>query len=156
MNENLKIIPLADDPEALPILKQWFEDEWKFHYGSNGPGNAEKDVKAYSNRSKLPIGLVGYLDGELCGMLALKKQSITTHSHLTPWAAAGFVVPQKRRKGIGAKLLFAIEGIARHMGYTKIYSGTSTAASLLKRSDWQFIEQVQYNGEDVSIYEKKL
>ena len=156
MKNNLKIIPLVDKPEALPILKQWFEQEWESHYGPNGPGNAEKDLRAYCNRSKLPIGVVSYLDGKLCGMLALKAESITTHSHLSPWAAAGFVAPQKRRKGIGSKLLCAIEDIAKDMGYTKIYSGTSTAVNLLNRSDWQFMEQTHYNGEDVSIYEKAL
>ncbi len=156
MNEKLEIVPLADHPEALPVLKQWFEDEWESYYGPTGPGNAEEDLLVYSSRSKLPIGVVAYLNGELCGMMALKEQSITTHSHLMPWAAAGLVVPQHRRKGIGAQLLLALEDIARDLGYARIYSGTSTAVSLLDRSHWRFMERIPYNGEDVSIYEKEL
>ncbi len=156
MNEGLEIFPLADHPEALPVLKQWFESEWESYYGPTGPGNAEKDLLAYSSRGKLPVGVVAYLGGELCGIMALKAQSITTHTHLSPWAAAGLVAPPHRRKGIGAQLLVALEGIAKRLDYSRIYSGTSTAISLLDRSNWRFMERVPYNGEDVSIYEKVL
>ena len=100
--------------------------------------------------------MVAYLNGELCGIMALKAQSIDTRSHLSPWAAAGLVTPLHRRKGIGAHLLVVVEGIAKHLGYSRIYSGTSTAASLLERSNWRFMERIPYNGEDVSIYEKVL
>lgn len=153
MNKGLKIAPLADHLEALPLLKQWFESEWVSYYGPNGSGNAEKDLQAYSSRFRLPIGVVAYLNGELCGIMALKAQSIATHAHLGPWAAAGLVAARHRRKGIGAQLLVEVEGIAKCLGHSRIYSGTSTAASLLERSNWRFMERIPYNGEDVSIYE---
>jgi hypothetical protein len=46
--------------------------------------------------------------------------------------------------------------VARDLGFTTVYSGTSTANSLLIREGWRFMEVVQYNGEAVSIYEKTL
>lgn len=156
MNKGLKIDPLADHPEAIPMLKQWFESEWGSYYGAYGGGNAEQDLIAYSNQSNLPIGMVAYLNGELCGIMAIKAQSIDARSHLSPWVAAGLVAPLHRRKGVGAHLLVAVEGIAKRLGYSRIYSGTSTAASLLERSNWHFMERIQYDGEDVSIYEKML
>ena len=156
MNKRLKIDFLVEHPEAHHLLKQWFESEWESYYGRTGSGNAEKDLLAYSGRHKLPIGMVAYLNGELCGIMALKAQSIASHSHLSPWVAAGLVAPPYRGKGIGAQLLAAVEGIAKHLGYSRIYSGTSTADSLLKRSNWRFMERIPYNGEDVSIYEKVL
>jgi GNAT superfamily N-acetyltransferase len=66
------------------------------------------------------------------------------------------VVPQFRRHGIGARLVSVLEGVARDLGFTTVYSGTSTADSLLIREGWQFLEVVQYDGEAVSIYEKAL
>ena len=156
MNEKLEIAPLADHTEVIPVLKQWFETEWASFYGPTGPGNAEKDLLAYSGRGKLPTGVVAYLGDELCGIMALKAESIATHPHLSPWVAAGLVAPQHRRKGIGSRLLIAVEGIAKCLGYSCIYSGTSTSASLLERSNWRFMEQISYDGEDVFIYEKKF
>jgi len=156
MGTHLHISYLADHLDAVPVLKQWFETAWADYYGPAGPGDAEQDLIAYSNREKLPVGLVAFCEGQLCGIAALKPDSISTHTHLYPWAAAGFVVPRFRRRGIGAKLVSALEDVARALGYSTIYCGTSTAISLLKRHEWQFMERVRYHGEDVSIYQKAL
>jgi len=105
--------------------------------------------------SAVPIDVcVSSYENELCGVAALKSESITTHSHLSPWAAAGLVNPLYRRRGIGADLVRVLEGTARSLGYSRIYCGTSTANRILERRGWQFVEEVMYNGEDVSIYEK--
>jgi GNAT superfamily N-acetyltransferase len=156
MNRQFRIEPLADHPEALPVLKAWFETEWGTYYGPNGPGDAAKDLSAYSNHRELPIGLVALCDDELCGIAALKPESITIRSHLSPWAAAGLVIPRYRGRGIGTQLLGAVEEVARGLGYAHIYAGTSTAPRLLERRGWQFLERVRYHGDDVSIYEKAL
>ena len=147
---------LADHPEALLVLERLFQTEWPDYYGAQGPGDARQDLLAYSNRSHLPVGLVAFIGSEPCGVVALKSESITTHRHLTPWIGGGMVAPQYRRHGIGAQLASALEGVARNLGFKVIYSGTSTANSLLVREGWQFIELVQYSGEQVSIYEKAL
>jgi GNAT superfamily N-acetyltransferase len=156
MSTKLRIAPLAAHPETLPILKEWFETEWESYYGPYGPGDAEKDLVSYANRDELPMAFVAFIGDELCGIAALKAESIATHAHLGPWAAAGLVSPAHRRKGIGAHLLSALEEVARTFGYMHIYCGTSTAASLLHRAGWQFMERVNDNGDEVSIYHKEL
>jgi GNAT superfamily N-acetyltransferase len=88
--------------------------------------------------------------------MALKIDSITTHSHLGPWVAAGFVTKDFRNRGVGASLLTAIEKLAADMEVTKLYSGTARAHGLLLRAGWSKKEIVVYNGEDVSIYQKEL
>ncbi|MGH8607612.1 MAG: GNAT family N-acetyltransferase [Gammaproteobacteria bacterium] len=47
--------------------------------------------------------------GRVCGIAALKAESIASHRHLSPWAAAGLVKPSERGRGIGAQLLAALE-----------------------------------------------
>jgi GNAT superfamily N-acetyltransferase len=96
------------------------------------------------------------IDGVAVGIAVLKAKCITTHSHLTPWIGGGMVLPQYRRSGIGARLATELENIARRLGHKTIFSGTSTANSLLERSGWSYIETIHYGGENVSIYEKAL
>ncbi len=110
----------------------------------------------FSNRDTLPIGLIAFYDDELCGIAALRVDSIATHKHLAPWAAAGLVTPTLRRMGIGGRLVSAVEDIAREMGYAAIYCGTNAANSLLRRGRWQFIERVEYDNNDLSIFRKRL
>jgi GNAT superfamily N-acetyltransferase len=100
--------------------------------------------------------MVAFLGSEPCGVAALKADSVATHRHLTPWIGAGMVAPQWRRHGFGARLISALENVARDLGFRTLYSGTSTANGLLIRGGWRFMEVVRYDGEAVSIYEKAL
>jgi GNAT superfamily N-acetyltransferase len=156
MSGQLRIEYLADHPERLSELREWFEREWGAYYGPGGPGDAASDLLRYSNRSGLPVGLIALRGEELCGIAALKPESISTHPHLAPWAAAGLVRREYRRQGIGARLLSGLEGVARDRGYEHIYCGTATAGTLLIRSGWEFMERLEYHGDDLAIYRKGL
>ena len=155
MRTNLTIEPLALHPEALPTLVSWYEAEWPSWYGS-GRGDAKRDLQAFSNQGSLPVGVVALRDGIVCGAAALKAKSIESHKHLSPWAAAGFVNPALRGQGIGLLLLRALEVHAKALGFQRIYCGTNSAATLLRRANWQHIEQVTHEGKALSIYEQAL
>jgi GNAT superfamily N-acetyltransferase len=156
MSPSLRISHLADYPEAIPVIRRWFEREWAAFYGPGGPGDAERDLLAYSSRGKLPVGLIAFYGEQLCGIAVLKAHSLSTHTHVGPWAAAGLVLPPFRGRGIGSRLLQALEEVARSFGYSTLYCGTATAIGLLERNGWQFMERVRYPGEEVSIYHKAL
>ena len=155
MHMLLRISYLADHPEAIPVIQRWFEEEWASYYGSGGPGDAERDLWAYSSRGQLPVGLIAYYEGQLCGIAALTAYSIRTHTHLGPWAA-GLVLPPLRGRGVGSGLLHALEEVARGLGYATMYCATATAMGLLERHGWQCLERVIYEGKQLSIYHKAL
>ncbi|MFX0202147.1 MAG: GNAT family N-acetyltransferase, partial [Candidatus Hodarchaeota archaeon] len=114
---------LADHPQAIPILKEWFEREWAPYYGPDGPGDANKDLLDSCSRDELPVTLVAISDGEVCGTASLKAESVTTHKHLTPWLAALLVAPKFRRLGVGERLIAAIEEKAKQLGFHCLYVG---------------------------------
>ncbi len=157
---SLKIELLADHPEAIPILKEWFEREWEPYYGPAGPGNAQEDLRDSCNRDELPVALVAIYEGEVCGTAALKAESVSTHKHLTPWLAALLVAPAFRRRGVGEQLIAAIEEKASQLGYKCIYVGTGegsgTPESLLRNRGWKFVEKEPYFVSEVSIFQKAL
>ncbi|MCC7437925.1 MAG: GNAT family N-acetyltransferase [Armatimonadetes bacterium] len=156
MNQRLQIAPLASHPEVLLELRQWFESEWPEYYGEDGPGNAEADLAAFSGTGRLPVGIVAFQEGELCGVAVLKSESIASHRHLSPWAAAGLVKGAKRGKGIGAELLHALEQEARRLGFNSIYCATATSESLLQRGGWELLERIEHQGEQLGVYQKQL
>jgi len=123
---------------ALSVLARWFVGEWAPYYGPEGPGDAEADLKAASDRDRLPLCLVA-LDaaGEVTGTIALRAESVISHRHLTPWLAALLVAPERRRGGIGTALIAAVEDEARRLGFERIYTGTDVAAGLIERRGWR-------------------
>ncbi len=151
---------LADHPEAIPILEEWFEREWAPYYGPEGPGDAQKDLLDSCNRDKLPVALVALSQGKVCGTAALKAESVSTHRHLTPWLAALLVAPEYRRRGVGKQLIAAIEKKARQFGFDCLYVGTGkgsgTPESLLRVGGWELVEKSLYFVSEVSIFRKSL
>lgn len=139
--------------DLVPLVSSWLLGEWPQWYGKGGPGDLERDVRDFgASPSALPIGIVIFSDGTPVGFGALKVESIPSHTHLSPWAAAGFVLPSHRCKGIGAVLLQALVAHAETVGFRVVYCGTSTAASLLKRSSWQLLESVTHDGKPLGVY----
>lgn len=160
MEDDFRIELLADHPQAIPILKSWFEDEWAPYYGPEGPGDAERDLRESCNRNELPIGLVALSGDVVCGTAALKKVSVTTHTHLTPWLAALLVGAGFRRRGVGEQLIAAVEETARKLGFASIYVGTGegsgTPETALRKRDWEFVEKGPYFVSEISIFRKAL
>lgn len=156
MTTGLRIEPLALHPEVLPVLRAWFESEWPSYYGAAGRGSAQRDLEAYASGAGLPFGVVAFRDNSVCGVAALKADSILSHAHLSPWAAAGVVRRDLRGRGVGHQLVLALEREARAMGFSRIYCGTSTAERLLQRAGWRLLERVVQDGEDLGLYEKAL
>lgn len=152
----LRVEPLAAHPEVLDELRAWFEAQWPSYYGVDGPGDAMRDLLAYSHTDGLPFGVVALAGDTVCGVAALKADSIASHQHLSPWAAAGMVRPDLRGRGIGRELLLALEQRASEMGFDRIYCGTSTAQGLLQRCGWRLLECITHEGESLCIYDKAL
>jgi GNAT superfamily N-acetyltransferase len=144
---------LCHRPDLAPVVASWMGNEWPDWYGSNGQGNLEEDINAFgASPTSLPIGIVAVSETRPVGFAALKANSIQSHSHLSPWAAAGFVLPGLRGQGIGSQLLQQLVSLASSLGHANVYCGTSTAAHLLERSGWQLQESVLHAGKPLGIY----
>jgi len=140
-------------PQYKPVVAAWLLVEWPAWYGTGGEGNLEGDVNDFAaSEVELPVGIVAFEDEVPVGFGALKKESISTHTHLAPWAGAGYVSPQRRGHGIGCALLTALVEHARSLGHTSVYCGTSTAVTLLNRAGWQEVEHVLYAGKPLVIF----
>ena len=152
----LTISPLVMHRKLVPLLASWFIEEWPEWYGHGGRGNALADLTAFAtSQSTLPVGFIAFDENSPVGVAALKPESLPTHRHLCPWAAAGLVLPSHRGRGIGAELLGVLVQHAGTLGYQRVYCGTATATSLLRRSGWSELEVIQHEGESMVIFSKE-
>jgi GNAT superfamily N-acetyltransferase len=158
MADDIRIHPLRDCPDAVSALARAFEAEWPDWYGPGGPGDAAADLAAYANsEGALPVGVVA-LDsgGAPIGTAALKAVFTPELAHLTPWASAGWVRPDLRRRGLGAVLLGALEDEGRRLGFTHLYCATATAVTLLEREGWTQQAQTVHDGGLIGIFQRTL
>ena len=153
MLATVTVEPMARHRELLPLVAQWFISEWPTWYGPDRPGDVDADLKAFAaSEDILPIGMLGFEDGIPIGAGGLKVESIPSHKHLSPWASAGLVLPERRGRGVGTVLLRALVKKANDLGYSHVYCGTSTSESLLKRAGWSLIEITVHDGKPLTIF----
>ncbi len=162
---DIEIELLADHPERLDELEEWFLREWEPWYGLDGPGDARADLEECCQRDDLPLAVVAFCDGSLCGTAALRPTSISTRPDLTPWVAALLVSPAFRNRGVGAALVRAVEEWARHLGFDELYVGTAAPESADRRGGdaefylrrgWELVETTPYFVGDAAILRREL
>ncbi len=146
--------PLRNHVEFISEFARYFEQEWPGWYGPTGQGNAIQDLTAFANpEGALPVGVIAFAEsGQPCGVAALKATGIAEFNHLSPWAAAGYVIPELRGQGIGAALLAALLAQAKRLGYNSVFCATSTAASLLQRQGWQLLQTGVHDGDPIFLF----
>lgn len=153
---DLRIQPLEERQDLLPTLRAWFEAEWPGWDGAGGRGDAAQDLRACSQRGRLPLGLVALRGDQPCGFAALKAEPFPGQPAGPPWAGAACVPPALRRQGIGAALLRALEREAAALGHPRICCATATAQTLLERGGWRLLRRVLHEGQPIALFEKRL
>ncbi len=145
---------LADYPDVIPTLTEWYILEWKPYYGNQGPGDAKNDLISRCNHEVTPIGLVAMEDNKVCGTIAL---DLDTATNLTPSVVGLLVGHDYRRRGIATALLESAEDLARRLDYNQIYISTTILGDLLTSMDWYVLGEVEFlNAEKGSIYVRDL
>ncbi len=148
---------LTDHPEKLPILAQWFIEEWAPWYGPGGAGDAQQDLLDCDSRDRLPICLIALnADEELLGAIALRDTSVGSELGYGPWLAGLLVTPPHRGKGVGTALVAALEREAARLGFDAIYTSTDTAEGIMRRRGWQPVGAATSLRGEVEVFRRAL
>ena len=158
IREMTTVVPLRERPDLCDFFARRFESEWSSWYGPGGRGDAAADLRAFANPGgDLPVAVVALDDfGSAVGIAALRATSIDSYAHVGPWASAGYVIPERRRQGIGASLLSALLVEARRLGFHTIYCATASAVRLLEREGWSRIDTVMRDGSTQFIFSRTV
>lgn len=153
----MKLEYLADHPELLPTVAQWYFEEWG--YLSEGK-TLEQDIQRlqiYLNKDKVPLMLLAIQDGELLGAAQLKFREMSIYPEKEHWVGGVYVAEAHRGKGIARQILLALIAIAKSLKIETLYLQTEHLnGGLYGRMGWTPIEQVNYRGIDVLVMEKSI
>ncbi len=147
---------LADRPEWLPVLAEWFYQEWGH---GDPPFSIEDFLNQFHtrlNRDRFPLTMVASLKGVPIATASLKLMEMETHPQYLHWLGGVFSLPQYRRKGIGARVVEATATEARRLGISELYLYTRRSVALYAELGWEIIEQPEYRGHPVSIMKRRL
>jgi GNAT superfamily N-acetyltransferase len=152
----MNIAYLADHHDVIPILAQWFYQEWAYLYPDRTIEDVKRLIGERTNKNRIPVALVAFAGKELLGTVCLKIHDMDTRLDLTPWLAGLYVSAPRRRQGIGAALVSAIEKKANELSIKKLYLYTLESEGFYLHLGWQVKEKTEYHGYPVTIMEKDI
>jgi predicted N-acetyltransferase YhbS len=147
----LSIDYLAQHPEFIPVLAQATLDHYRDILRDETLEMRYAKLRFHMHTDSLPLALVASADGELFGMGALREHDLPDHEEFTPWLGGMFVLPQHRRRGVGAALCRALEKKAWLMGFPVLYLFTLDQQRLYARLGWQHLQSSSWLGHPVDI-----
>jgi GNAT superfamily N-acetyltransferase len=133
----LSIAYLADHPEAVPVLAEWFAREW----GGLDPrdtveGFCER-LPSRANRDRLPICLLGLVNGEPVATATLKFREIEYAPTADFWLGSVYVREDARGRGHGRTIVAAAEAAAAAKRFAPLYLYTPRKEALYRRLGWR-------------------
>lgn len=149
---NVRIDYLANYQEHIPALAAWFKAQNPDFFARSSLADvAREQFESRLNTDSLPISFIALADGAPAGTIALLSESITTHTHLTPWLGGLHVQPDFRHRGIGMALVAHALEKGKESGFECVYAGISAAEERYQSEGWRVRERVMYCGKPLCI-----
>ena len=152
----IKIALLADYPDVIPTLAQWFRHQWPDYYAERTFADIAQDFDVELNLNSLPLRLVAFADGQVVATVSLREQALKDLPEYTPGLGGLFVVEGYRNLGIATELVKAGMDVARQQGYKSLYAGTVAARGILEHLGWKLVKLVEHGDEQLGLYACQL
>lgn len=144
----LDLAYLADHPALAPVLARWHHAEWGALIRDWPLELAEAELRSHTRRRALSTTIVA-LEGEVpVGSASLLEEDLPDMPPLSPWLASVYVVPGRRNRGIGGKLIDRVVEEASALGVGRLYLYTTTARPYYESRGWQVLQPMAAHGHE--------
>jgi GNAT superfamily N-acetyltransferase len=147
----MHIEPLANCPEAIPTLAQWFSDEWPYENRSRDA--IETQLRENLNRDRHPITWVARDGEETIGTVSLDLADLPLpdYAQLSPWLASLYVIPPARGRGVGPALVNHLLDFARRRSLATLYLWTPGSTRLYEKCGWKVFDTTVFAGHPITL-----
>jgi GNAT superfamily N-acetyltransferase len=153
---------LADHPGAIDDVARWHFEEWGVGPVEEGLERGRRRLRSWATAGGVPCAYVAVVSGEICGSASLVEHDMpgppAGTEHLRPWLSGVFVIPERRKAGLGPALVATVEEAAGTLGYPTLYLYTApvTARKFYAPQGWEVILTPSYEGKEVAVMAKSL
>jgi GNAT superfamily N-acetyltransferase len=148
---------LADKKEVIPLLAQWYFDEWGYIEKGNTLNKVTEKLYDYLNTDKIPLIVVAVEGAEVLGAAQLKYREMDIYPEKEHWLGGVYVSKMHRGNKIAEKIIGELVSVAKKLNVYTLYLQTENLnGGLYLRLGWQPLEQVNYRGIDVLVMENQI
>ncbi|MDG1026176.1 MAG: GNAT family N-acetyltransferase [Gammaproteobacteria bacterium] len=148
---------LADRPEDVPLVIDWWRTIWADRIGEDVE-IAREQLRSFLKSSGLPIHILATVDGRPVGSAALKDQEL---AELFPdyhyWLGSVFVEANSRGEKIASRLSQRVVEMAKLLQLPHLYLQTiDLEGGLYADLGWEAIGEFTYRDERALLMLKRL
>ncbi len=157
MTDRVSVRLLADTPEIIPALATWYKKEWPEWFIDKSLEEIAADFRDVANRDQMPLALAAF-DNALqpLGVCSIRDHPFDAYSHAGPWLRGLYVHVPYRGQGVAGELIRATCKHAARLQIAKLYAATHSAIGTFERAGWLGFDQVQYEGQTLTIFAKRI
>lgn len=138
---------LAEHPDWVPILADWYQTEWPAHFATRSP---EEHLRAEMHTDRVPLNIVAVASGTPIGTVALRGAWEDAPGFAGPWLGGLYVHPEIRGHGVGTALVRVGATTAWNLGHAELRVGASHP-EFFERIGWERAGQVESAGARVTV-----
>jgi predicted GNAT family N-acyltransferase len=148
---------LADRPEFIPLISNWYYSEWGRLMKDQSEQKIHDRISGMLNRDKIPLHIIAVESDELLGVAQLKIREMDIYPDKEHWLGGVYVSPAARGLGVGSLLVTRALELAKQLKVKTLYLQTENLSGGLYASlGFRPLEQAHYNGVDVLVMEHSL
>jgi predicted N-acetyltransferase YhbS len=153
---------LASHPEEAQNLGRLHHAEWGDLYAPQWSlEEAIAELEDHALRRDLPTTLVAMEEDRLIGSVALIEDELPHDVSpelrtLGPWLASLYVLPERRGRGLGKRLVAAVEAFAQTQGQQRLYLFTEHQEQYYLPLGWFRYRRFLHRERPVSILQRDL
>ena len=157
MIEPIRVQLIADTPDVIPILANWYKGAWPDWFIDTPLAEIENEFRSVANRDHLPLALAAY-DGtsQLLGACSIRDDPFASYPSAGPWLRGLYVHPPFRGQGIAGAMIRAAEQYASLLCISRLYASTHSAIGTFERAGWLGFDQVMHDGQKLTIFAKRI
>ena len=149
---------LADRPDAIAVVAQWYFDEWRTFLEHESVVETQAMLQEYMNRDRLPLMIVVADPSQVIGVAQLKFHEL---EELFPdrmnWLGGVYVAPTHRGQGYASALVEQAAETATELDVPTLHLQTAERdGGLYSRLGWVPVQRVNNGFEDVLVMERRL
>ncbi len=147
----LQIVPLADRPEAIPLVAGWMAEAFSLPE-PHPPEYFARMLRGNLQRDRLPLTYLALHAGECVGTASLDLTDLPSHDHrCSPWLASVYVPAAARGQGIAWALIRQILDFARGKNLPRVYLWTVQSVAYYEKRGWKRLEAAECGGRAIQI-----
>ena len=149
---------LADRLNAIPVVSQWYFDEWG-PLSENDSVDGMKDLLlVYANRYEIPFMVIATEDKELVGAAQLKYHELEeTFPDKEHWLGSIYVAHSCRGRGYGSQIVEHMVNLAPRYGIHTLHLQTEALdGGLYTRLGWTACALARNRGVGVLVMTRHL